>query len=483
MGWFVMAITFSRQRPRYAALGVIGWLAGRDLMHKRDMFWWPEREYGGHVLTPREREIVDLISLGLSNKEVGRQLDLQEGTVKVHLHNIYTKIGVSNRTALALWRLRATPASIWPMNAGAPLKWETWDSRSINVVVPFPAGGPSDVVARVVTEQMGSILGHSMVIENVSGAGGTIGSAHVAAAPCDGYTLLAASMGSHVAAPVLTSNLKYDPQRDFMPIGFTAQSPVVIVARKDFPANNLRQFVHYLKQNGDRVTQAHGGIGASSHMACLLFNAQACVKPSLVAYRGTAPALNDLIDGHIDFLCEQVVSVAPQIAAGTIKAYAIFCDDRLRTLPDVPTAKEAGFDCEMSIWAGVFAPKGTPRPIVDKLAGALDKSLDDPVVKAKVAELGGSIAPKSVRTPAKFNRFVNSEISRWSPVLSAALASAGAPHGIPKSRVSGAEAPVHRTNPSARPDQTYDERDGATSTTALRTAPAPFRPSVGTRGA
>jgi tripartite-type tricarboxylate transporter receptor subunit TctC len=199
----------------------------------------------------------------------------------------------------------------------------------------------------------------------VSGAGGTIGSARVAAAPSDGYTLLAGSMGSHVAAPVLTPNLKYDSERDFAPIGFTAQSPAVIVARKDFPANNLREFVDYLKQNGDRVKQAHGGIGASSHMACLLFTAQAGVKPSLVAYRGTAPALNDLIGGHVDFFCEQVVSVAPQIAAGTIKAYAISSSERLPTLPDVPTAKEAGLDYQMSIWAGIFAPKGTPKPIVD----------------------------------------------------------------------------------------------------------------------
>jgi tripartite-type tricarboxylate transporter receptor subunit TctC len=295
-----------------------------------------------------------------------------------------------------------------------------YPSRSINVVVPFPAGGPSDVVARVVTEQMGNLLGQSMVIENVSGAGGTVGSARVAAAPSDGYTLLAGSMGSHVAAPVLTPNLKYDPERDFAPIGFTAQSPAVIVARKDFPADNLRQFIDYLKQNGDRVKEAHGGIGASSHMACLLFNAQAGVKPSLVAYRGTAPALNDLIGGHVDFFCEQVVSVAPQIAAGTIKAYAISSSEHLPTLPDVPTAKEAGLDYQMSIWAGIFAPKGTPKPIVDKLAAALDKSLDDPGVKAKVAELGGSIPPKSERTPAKFSRFVSAEIARWSPVLNAA---------------------------------------------------------------
>jgi tripartite-type tricarboxylate transporter receptor subunit TctC len=300
-----------------------------------------------------------------------------------------------------------------------------YPSRPINVVVPFPAGGPSDVVARVVTEHMGNILGQSMVIENVGGAGGTIGSARVAAAPSDGYTLLAGSMGSHVAAPVLTPNLKYDSERDFAPIGFTAQSPAVIVARKDFPANNLRQFVDYLKQNADHVKQAHGGIGASSHMACLLFTAQAGVKPSLVAYRGTAPALNDLIGGHVDFFCEQVVSVAPQIAAGTIKAYAVSSGERLRTLADVPTAREAGLDYQMSIWAGIFAPNGTPNPIVDKLAAALDKSLDDPGVKAKIAELGGSVPPKSERTPAKFGRFVKAEIERWSPVLKAASAGAG----------------------------------------------------------
>jgi len=297
---------------------------------------------------------------------------------------------------------------------------ETYPVRAITVVVPFPAGGPSDVVARVVTEQMGKILDQSLVIENVGGGGGTIGSARVAAAHHDGYALLAVSMVSHVSAPVLTPNPKYDSERDFVPIGFTAQSPAVIVARKDFPAKDLREFVAYLKNNGDRVKQAHGGIGASSHMACLLFTAQADVKPTLVAYRGTAPALNDLIGGHVDFFCEQVVSVAPQIAAGTIKAYVVSSSERLPTLPDVPTAKEDGLDYQMSIWAGIFAPKGTPKAIVDKLAATLDKTLDDPGVKAKLAELGGSIPPKSERTPAKFGRFVKTEIDRWSPILKAA---------------------------------------------------------------
>ena len=321
-------------------------------------------------------------------------------------------------TFIGLLGIAAVVASVMPWDGAE----EGYPIRPITVVVPFPAGGPSDVVARVVTDQMGKILGQSLMIENVGGGGGTIGSARVAAAHPDGYTLLAGSMGSHVSAPVLTPNLKYESERDFLSIGFTAQSPAVIVARRDFPAKDLPEFVDYLKKNGDRVKQAHGGIGASSHMACLLFNARADVKPASVAYRGTAPALNDLIGGHVDFFCEQVVSVAPQIAAGTIKAYAVSSGERLPTLPDVPTAKEDGLDYQMSIWAGIFAPKGTPKPIVDKLAAALDKALDDPGVAAKLAELGGSIPSKSERTPAKFDRFVKTEIAHWSPILKAANA-------------------------------------------------------------
>src|SRR5262245_6962561 len=241
---------------------------------------------------------------------------------------------------------------------------DNYPARPITVVVPFPAGGPSDVVARIVTEHMGTTLGQKLVIENVGGGGGTIGSGRVAAAQPDGYTLLAGSMGSHVSAPVLTPNIKYDSERDFAPIGFTADAPAVIVARKDFPANTLREFVAYLKANGDKVKQAHGGIGASSHMACLLFTQAAGVKPSLIAYRGTGPAMNDLIGGHVDFLCEQAVSVAPQIKGGVIKAYAVSSPDRLSVLADVPTAQEAGLRYQMNIWAGIFAPKGTPKSIV-----------------------------------------------------------------------------------------------------------------------
>jgi tripartite-type tricarboxylate transporter receptor subunit TctC len=227
-------------------------------------------------------------------------------------------------------------------------------------------------------------------------------------------------MGSHVAAPVLTPNVKYDSERDFDPIGLTAHAPAVIVARNDFPATNLSDFVDYLKQNGDKVKQAHGGIGASSHMACLLFNQALGIRPISIAYRGTGPAMNDLIGAHVDFLCEQSVSVAEQIKAGAVKGYVVSANQRLAALPDIPSAKEAGINYQMSIWAGIFAPKGTPKQITARLATALDKALDDPLVRLRLAELGGSIPAKQERTPASFARLVKAEIARWSPILKAA---------------------------------------------------------------
>jgi tripartite-type tricarboxylate transporter receptor subunit TctC len=304
--------------------------------------------------------------------------------------------------------------------APLPASAQTYPARPVTVVVPFPAGGPSDVVARIVAEHMGKVLGQTMVIENVGGAGGTIGSARVASAPADGYTLLAGSMGSHVSAPVLTPNVKYDSVRDFEPIGFTAHAPAVIVAKKDYPAKDLKEFLASLKQNGEGVKQAHGGVGSSSHMACMLFSSSTGVKPTLVAYRGTGPAMNDLIGGHVDYFCEQAVSVTSQITSGTIKAYAVSSPQRLATLPNVPTAKELGVDYQMNIWAGIFAPKGVSKEIVEKLADALDKSLDDASVQKRLSDLGGSIPPKDQRSPSKFEAYVKGEIERWAPILKAA---------------------------------------------------------------
>jgi tripartite-type tricarboxylate transporter receptor subunit TctC len=303
--------------------------------------------------------------------------------------------------------------------AVVPAHAQDYPSRSITVIVPFPAGGASDVVARIVTNQMSRTLGQSIVIENIGGAGGTIGSARVAAATPDGYTLLAAAMGSHVAAPVLTPNVKYDPIADFVPIGITADSPAVVIARKDFPAKDLKEFVAMLRQQGDAVKQAHGGIGSSSHMACLLFTAAIGAKPTLVAYRGSGPALNDLMGGHVDFLCEQSVSVAEQVLAGSVKAYAVAAGERLATLPDVPTAREADVNYEMSVWAGLFAPRGVPPDVIARLADALDKALDEPSVRERLTQLGGSIPTKAERDPAAFDRFVRAEMARWAPILAA----------------------------------------------------------------
>jgi tripartite-type tricarboxylate transporter receptor subunit TctC len=311
-------------------------------------------------------------------------------------------------------------AGCWAAAAISPASAQGYPTRPITVIVPFPPGGPSDVIARIVAESMSKTLGQQMVIENVGGAGGTIGSARVAAAAPDGYTLLAGSMGSHVSAPVLTPGIKYNSERDFAPVGFTAHAPAVVVARKDIPANNLREFVQYAKKNAGKVKQGHGGIGASSHMACFLFNSIAGINPISVAYRGSAPALNDVIAGHVDYLCEQAVSVTGAITGDQVKAFTISSNERLATLPKVPTAKEAGLDYQMSIWAGIFAPKGTPKPIIDRLAAALSKTLDDPAVRKRIVDLGGSIPSKDERTPAKFESYVMAQIQHWSPILKAA---------------------------------------------------------------
>src|SRR5438477_6478014 len=310
-------------------------------------------------------------------------------------------------------------ALVWPaivvaimLAAGVvPARAQDYPSRSITVIVPFPAGGASDVVARIVTNQMSKSLGQPFIIENVGGAGGTLGSARAAAAAPDGYTLLAAAMGSHVAAPVLTPNVRYDPVVDFVPIGITAHSPAVVIARKDFPAKDLKEFVAVLRQQGGALKQAHGGIGASSHMACLLFTAEIGAKPALVAYRGSGPALNDLVGGHVDFMCEQSVSVAESVLAGSVKAFAVSAAKRLETLPNVPTAKEGGIDYEMSVWAGLFAPKSVSPEIIARLSDALDRALDEDVVRERIAQLGGSVPAKDERSPAAFDRFVRSEIA------------------------------------------------------------------------
>jgi tripartite-type tricarboxylate transporter receptor subunit TctC len=298
-----------------------------------------------------------------------------------------------------------------------------YPSRNITMIVPFPAGGPSDVVARIMADGMGKHLGHTVVVENVGGAGGTLGAGRAASADPDGYTIFAASMGPMVSAPAFYPNLKYDPAKDFVPIGLSANASAAIVAKSDFPAGNLKDFIDYVKKNGQSVKQAHGGVGSSSHMACLLFTSQLGLKPQLVPYRGTGPALNDLVGGHVDFFCEQVVSVAPAIKGGKIKAYAVSDDERSPALPDVSSAKEAGDPQYMfNIWSGIYAPKGTPKEAVDKLVDALNKTLDDPDTAKKLVALGGTVPAKAERGPDHLGKILKDDITRWDPILKQAAA-------------------------------------------------------------
>jgi tripartite-type tricarboxylate transporter receptor subunit TctC len=295
------------------------------------------------------------------------------------------------------------------------------------MIVPFAAGGPTDVIARIVAEHMSRTLGQQVVIENVTGAGGTTGIARAAQAAPDGYTIAMGHMGTHGAAPAVYPDIKYDPVKDFAPVGLAAGTPIVIVARKDFPAKDLKDFVAYLKVNSDKLNEAHAGVGSVSFTTCALFNSLAGAKPTRVTYRGTGPALNDLVAGQVDYMCDQIVNLVPQIQAGTIKAYAVALPQRSPALPDVPTTKEAGMpEFQVSAWNAVFAPKGTAPEIVKKLNAALVKAVEDPGTSKRILDLGGDLSNKEARTPEGLRKLVESEVARWNKVLKQ-TAPAGAP--------------------------------------------------------
>jgi tripartite-type tricarboxylate transporter receptor subunit TctC len=295
-----------------------------------------------------------------------------------------------------------------------------YPARPITEIVPFAAGGPTDVIARIAGEHMSKLLGQQLVIENVAGAGGTTGTTRAAQAAPDGYTIMMGHMGTHGAAPALYPQLKYDPVKDFEPIGLAAGTPIVIVAKKAFPASSLQEFITYVKANQGAVNEAHAGPGSVSFTTCTLLDTQLGVKPTRVAYRGTGPALNDLVGGQVDFMCDQIVNVIEQIRAGSIKAFAIATPERSPALPDLPTTKEAGLpEFQVSAWNALFAPKGTPKEIVKKLNEALSKSLDDPSTSKRLLDLGGVIPDAAHRTPESLGAFVKSEVERWTPILKA----------------------------------------------------------------
>jgi tripartite-type tricarboxylate transporter receptor subunit TctC len=297
---------------------------------------------------------------------------------------------------------------------------QNYPARPITVIVPFAAGGPTDVIARIVSEHMGKVLGQQLIIENVAGAGGTTGITKGFQATPDGYTIMMGHMGTHGAAPALYANLKYKPASDFEPIGMAAGTPILVVARKDFPAKDLKEFVAYIKANGDKLNEGQAGVGSVSFTTCVMFNVLAGAKPTRVPYTGTGPVINDMLAGKIDYACDQIVSVASQIQGGAIKAYAIATDKRSPALPDVPTSTEAGLpEFKVSAWNALFAPKGTPKDVVAKLNDALDKALSDAATRKRLEDLGGVIPEGKDRSSAWLGDFVTSEVKRWGEIIKA----------------------------------------------------------------
>ena len=295
---------------------------------------------------------------------------------------------------------------------------QTYPTRSITMIVPFAAGGPTDVIARIVTSHMAQTLGQSIIIENVVGAGGTTATTRAARAANDGYTLITGHMGTHAASVPLYPNLAYHPEKDFEPVALLAGTPILILARKDFAPKDLKEFIAYVKANESKVNAAHAGVGSVSHVSCQLLNSILDIKPTGVPFNGTGPAMNALVGGQVDYMCDQIVNAVPQINGGTIKAYAVATPARNPSLPDLPTTTEAGLPAfQAQAWNAIFAPKGTPAPIIEKLNAAAAKALDDENVRKRLLDLGSVIPGPADRTPEALAALVKSEIAKWTPVL------------------------------------------------------------------
>jgi tripartite-type tricarboxylate transporter receptor subunit TctC len=298
---------------------------------------------------------------------------------------------------------------------------QNYPTRPITMIVPFAAGGTTDVTARIVGEHMSRTLGQQIIVENIVGAGGTVGSTRAMRANPDGYTIEMGQMGTHAAAVALYPNLAYKPDVDFEPIGMVSAIPALIVARKDFPPKDLKEFVSFVKANGDKLNVAHAGVGSVFFTTCTLLNSILNVKPTLVPFNGGGPAMNALVGGQVDYMCADVALSISQLQGGTIKAFAVGTAERNPMLPNVPTSNEAGLpEFRAAAWNGLFAPKATPKPVLERLASALDKALDDANTRKRLRELGSDIPDKANRGPHSLAALVKSEIAKWTPIINSA---------------------------------------------------------------
>ena len=298
---------------------------------------------------------------------------------------------------------------------------QAYPNRPITLIVPFPPGGSTDVAARIAADHMSRTLGQQIVVQNVSGAGGTTGSTRAMRSDPDGYTILMGQMGTHAAAVELYPNLAYKPAEDFETIGLVTGFPIIIAAKKDFPAKDLKEFVAYVKANSGKLNQAHAGVGSIFFTTCLMLNGIIGAKPTQVPFNGGAPAMNALVGGQVDYMCADIITGGTHHESGAIKVLGIAAKEPNPALPGVPTTAQGGLpEFQVSAWNGFLAPKGTPKPVIDRLADALDKALDDDATRKRMLVLGCDIPEKSQRGPAPFLALIKREIDRWSPIIKAA---------------------------------------------------------------
>ena len=294
---------------------------------------------------------------------------------------------------------------------------QDYPNKVITMIVPFAAGGPTDTVARLLAAQMTKTLKQQVIVENVGGAGGTIAANRVAKAAPDGYTILIHHIGMSTA-PTLYRKLPYKPLEDFEPIGLAADIPMSMVGKHDLPPKDLKELISYVKANKDKVTLANAGIGAASHLCGMLFMTAIQTELTTVPYQGTAPAMNDLLGGQVDLMCDQTVNTTSQIKAGKVKVYGVTTKKRVASLPNVPTMQEAGLPgFEVVVWNSLYAPKATPKPIVEKLSGALRQALKDSTVKQRLANLGTEVVSDDEARPEALRAHLKAEIDKWAPII------------------------------------------------------------------
>jgi len=297
---------------------------------------------------------------------------------------------------------------------------QTYPSKSISLVVPFAAGGPTDIVARTLAATMSKSLGQTVVVENRVGAGGTLAAGYVAKANPDGYTFLIHHNGMSTA-PALYRKLAYNPMTDFEYVSQVVDVPMTMLGRKDLPAKNMQELSAYVRANAKSINLANAGLGAVSHLCGMLFQQALGVDLTTVPFSGTAPAMNALLGGQVDLLCDQTTQTTQHIKAGTVRMYGVTTKQRIRALPESPTLNEAGLkDFEVIVWHGVYAPKGTPAAVIDKVGSAIRASLKDPAFSARMADLGAEIVPESKQSPEGLRNWLQSEINKWGPVIRSA---------------------------------------------------------------